>query len=1205
MTFEEILAQVREQLQREGRVAYRILKRRFDLSDDDLEDLKADLIDAKQVAVDEEGKVLVWTGGATEGEKAKRGKGEKEVVSSQFSVFSPQHPTPNTQHPAERRQLTVMFCDLVGSTALSERLDPEELREVIRTYQETCTRVIGRFEGHVAQYLGDGLLAYFGYPAAHEDDAQRAVRAGLEIIEVLQSRARQQAANTPLPHGRGSDSLQVRIGIHTGLVVVGEMGGGEKREQLALGDTPNIAARLQGLAEPDSVVVSAATQRLVAGLFECQNLGSQTLKGISTPMAVYRVVGEGAAQSRFEVAIGRGLTPLVGREEELALLRRRWEQTKEGAGQVVLLSGEPGIGKSRLVQTLKEQVIAEGASRIEFRCSPYHQNSALYPIIDHLQKLLQFTRDDSPEDKLKKLEAARVGAQHAAPLPPDTIQLLAALLSLPHPEGSPPITVSPQKQKEKTQAALVAWVVEEAEKAPVYCAWEDLHWADPSTLELLTLYLEQIPTTRIFTVLTFRPDFTPPWSPRSYLTQLTLSRLGRQQVEVMVEQVTGGKELPKEIVQQIVSKTDGVPLFVEELTKMVVESDFDVGARHAVPLQALGIPATLQDALMARLDRLAPVKEIAQVGATLGREFSYELIHAVSSLDEAMLQQGLRQLVEAELVYQRGLLPQATYLFKHALIQDAAYQSLLKSTRQQYHQQIAQVLEERFTNTKETHPELLAHHYTEASLIKQAVPYWLKAGQKASQRSANIEAIAHLTKGLELLKALPDTPERAQQELTLQIALGPPLVATKSFAAPEVKQVYSRALELCRQVGETPQLLPVLKGLHAFYVAGAEYRTAHELAEQLFTLAQRLQDPALLIVAHAGLGVCLWLLGDSVLAREHFERGIALYDPQQHRSLVFLYGQDLGVYCHGVGAFVLWCLGYPTQALKRAREALTLAHKLSHPYTLAYDLFHAAMFYQFRREGKAVQELAEEAITLSTEQGFHLILAWVTIFRGWALAEQGEVEEGIAQMRQSLAAFRATGAGVGLPLYLSLLAKACGKVGQAEEGLTVLAEALNLVHKTGECCFEAELYRLKGELLLTQVGLRLQAEGFREKTEEEGSRLQAEGFREKTEEEGSRLQAEGFREKTEEEGSRPQAEGFREKTEEAEKCFHTAIAIAQKQQAKSLELRATVSLARLWQQQGKQYAARNTLSAIYNWFTEGFDTKDLQEAKALLEGLSH
>jgi class 3 adenylate cyclase/predicted ATPase len=1039
---------------------------------------------------------------------------------------------PGPAEAAERRQLTVMFCDLVGSTALSAQLDPEELRAVVRAYQQTSAAVIERYDGHIAQYLGDGLLVYFGYPVAHEDDAARAVRAGLEIVAALRHRAVEATPVAP---------LQIRIGIHTGPVVVGEMGGGSRHEQLALGETPNIAARLQGLAEPDSVVVSAATQRLVAGLFNCQDLGPQTLKGISIPISAYLVSGESAAQSRFDAAIHEGLTPLVGRGEELALLRQRWEQAKAGAGQVVLLSGEPGIGKSRLMQELKEQLAHEGATRIEFRCSPYHQNSAFYPILTHLQRLLEFAPQDTPQAKLDTL-AQRLTRYRF--LQADTLPLLAALLSLPHPEGVPPLTLSPQKQKQKTQEALVAWIVEEAEKAPVYCAWQDLHWADPSTLEFLTLYLEQIPTIRAFTVLTFRPDFTPPWGARSYLSQLTLSRLGRPQVETLIDKVTGGKTLPLEVIQQIVAKTDGVPLFVEELTKMVLESGLLGEAEDHYeltgPLPLLAIPSTLQDSLMARLDRLVPERELAQLGATLGREFSYELIHAVSPLDEGSLQHGLRRLVETELVYQRGVPPQAHYLFKHALIQDTAYQSLLKSTRQQYHQQIAQVLEERFSETVKTQPELVAQHYSEAGLIAQALPYWQKAGRRAVERSAYAEATSHLLRGLELLKTLPDSSERARQELKLQIALGDALSITKGFGASEVKQPFTRARELCRQVGETPQLFRALGGLWVFYENRTEYKTALEFAEQYLRLAQSTQDPYLLVWAHHLVGETLYFLGEWASVRAHLEQGIALYDPYRHRSLALPVGNDPGTMSRSFLAYTLWFLGYPDQALTRSHEALTLAKEFAHPVNLATALNCAAMLHLFRREGQAAQEQAERLMAVATEQGFTLRLAQGTSLRGRALAMQGQVEEGIVEMRQGRAASQATGSELGRTSSLAVLAEAYGKVGQTEEGLSMLAEALTAVGKTGEHYYEAELYRIKGQLTRA----------------------------------------------------------------EAEACFLKAIEIAQKQQAKSLELRATMSLSRLWQQQGKKKEAHQMLAEIYGWFSEGFDTADLKDAKALLEELS-
>ncbi|HEV8712308.1 MAG TPA: adenylate/guanylate cyclase domain-containing protein [Candidatus Binatia bacterium] len=1153
MTFDEILEQVTDLLRRHGRVSYRALKLRFNLDDEFLAGLKDELIAAQRLASDEDGKVLVWAGEGAKQETETRRLGETEKEQTTASDARRQTLDPR-RDAGERRQLTVMFCDLVGSTPLSEKLDPEELRAVILAYQEACAIEIRRFEGYIARYVGDGLLVYFSYPQAHEDDAQRAVRAGLGIVAALPH------LNTRLQQTVGvlrASPLQVRIGIHTGLVVVSDMGGGGYRDPMAIvGETPNIAARLQGLAEPDTVVISQATYKLIQGYFEYQGLGPQTLKGISIPLSVYRVVREGEAQSRFEAAVSKGLTPLVGREEELGLLRRRWEQAKAGEGQVVLLSGEPGIGKSRLVQTLKEQATTEGATRIEFRCSAYHQNSAFYPIIEHLQRLLQFASHDTSQVKLAKLQQTL--AHYHFPQA-DTLPLLASLLSLPHPEGAPPITVSPQKQKQKTQEALVAWSVEEAEKAAVYCVWEDLHWADPSTLEVLTLFLDQVPTTRLLTLLTFRPDFTPPWRPHSHVTQLTLSRLGRPQVEMMVERVTAGKPLPAEVMQQIVTKTDGVPLFVEELTKMVVESGLlreedghYVGAHGGALLPPLAIPSTLQDSLMARLDRLAPIRELVQLGATLGREFSYELLHAVSPLDEGTLQQGLRQLVEAEFVYQRGLLPQATYLFKHALIQDTAYQSLLKSTRQQYHKKIAQVLEEQFAETKETQPELLAHHYTEAGLKEQALPYWQQAGQRAIQRSANAEAVAHLMGGLGLLQTQSDSLERAKQELSLQLALGPALMATKSIGHSDVERTYSRARALCQQIGETPQLFPVLWGLLRFHSLRADYQAAQELNAQLLRLAQSAQDPALLLQARLGQGLTLFFLGQMISARDCFAQVITLYNPQQHHSHAFLYGYDPGVANLSYAAMTLWHLGYPDQALQESQRALVLAQELTHPFSVVYALSCSAWVHHLRREAHGAQEQIEKAIGLATEQGFPHWMAWGSILRGWALAMQGQREGAIVQMPQDLATLRVIGGETGRTWYLAMLAEAYETGCQSEEGLHVLAEALDMVDQRGERAYEAELYRLKGTLTL--------------------------------------------------QSKVPSPKSQVEK--EAEECFLKAIEIARRQSAKSLELRAVMSLSRLWQRQGKKDEARQGLAEIYGWFTEGFDTVDLKEAKALLEELS-
>jgi class 3 adenylate cyclase/predicted ATPase len=1034
-----------------------------------------------------------------------------------------------------------MFCDLVDSTALAVQLDPEDLREVVRAYQEASAAMIQRFGGYIAQYLGDGLLVYFGYPQAHEDDAQRAVRTGLGLVTAIEE------LNTRLAQHTGV-RLAVRIGIHTGLVVVGEMGGGSRQEQLALGETPNVAARIQGLAVPDTVAISPATFRLVQGYFTCQDLGSHTLKGLAAPLQVYRILRESAAQSRLEVAEASGFTPLVGRESEVALLLERWAQSQEGRGQVVLLRGEAGIGKSRLVEALSERVRREGATRIAFRCSPYHQNSALYPVIDHLQRFLQWQRDDTPEAKLDTLE--QVLRMYRLPLE-DVVPLFAALLSVPLPERYPALNLPSQRQRQKTQEVLVAWLLEEAERQPVLAVWEDLHWADPSTLEVLGLVLDQAPTARMLTLLTCRPELRPPWGSQAPVAQVILNRLGHTQIETMIAHLTGGKALPAAVVQQVVAKTDGIPLFVEELVKMILESGLvqEEAKRYVLtgPLPPLAIPSTLHDSLMARLDRLSAARDLAQLGAVLGREFAYELLQAISPLEEPTLQQGLAQLVDAELVYQRGLPPQCRYIFKHALIQEAAYQSLLKSTRQRYHQRIAQVLDAQFPETVETQPELLAHHFTEAGLAEHAVPYWQRAGQRASAGSAYVEAMSHFTKGLEVLQGLPDTPERAQRELDVQIALGQACIATKGQAASEVGQIYRQARDLCRQVEDVPQLCRVLWGLFSFHVVRAELQTARKLGEELLSLAQHLQDPVYLQGAHFALGSTLLYLGEFPLSCQQWEQSLALYDPPQHHAHAVLFGWDIGVFGRAHAPHALWSLGYPDQALAMNREVVALAQKLSHPFSLAVALDYAAMLHQFRREPQAVHEQAEAAIALCTEQGFAYYLAWGTTMQGWVQVAQGQREDGLAQMRHGLAALRATGAALRLPYYLALLAGACGQTGQAAEGLTLLAEALAQAHKTGECWPEAELHRLKGELLLS-----LSADNHAE----------------------------------------------------AEGCLHQALVIARRQQAKALELRAATSLSRLWRQQGKRTEAHQLLAEIYGWFTEGFDTADLQEARALLDALA-
>jgi predicted ATPase/class 3 adenylate cyclase len=1049
-------------------------------------------------------------------------------------------PSANSQYPsAERRRLSVMFCDLVGSTELSGQLDPEELHDLTRQYQRVCTDVTARHGGYVAQYLGDGLLVFFGYPIAHEDDARRAVRAGLEIVAAISGLST-----------RLAKMLQVRVAVHTGLAVVGRLGDGSDPDAMAIvGETPNIAARLQTIAEPGTVIISAPTYRLVEGFFHCRSLGAPTLKGVVDPIELYSVLGESGIQSRFEQAVASGLTPFVSRETEVALLLQRWQQARDGAGQVIMLSGEAGIGKTRLIRALKERTAGEPITELAARCSPYYQDSALYPLIALLERSLQFQRDETAETKIATLE--RVLEGFAFPLS-EFVPLFAALLSLSHDDRYPPLAMAPQRQKQKTFEAIASWLLKLAQQHPTRVVVEDVHWADPSTLELLNLLIDQVSQSRLLVVVIFRSEFVPPWRSKSNVTSITLGPLSRTATELMIERVAG-QSLPAEVTREIVEKTEGVPLFVEELTRMVLESGMlrkqDDRYELISPLVPLAIPSTLYESLMARLDRLGTAKEVAQLAATIGREFSYDLLQAISPLDEARLTGALNRLVEAELIDQYLLPPQTNYAFKHAMIRDAAYGSLLRSKRRQYHGKIAEVLEKRFFGTAEAHPELLATHCTEAGLIEQAVPLWQRAGQRALERSANQEAIRHLTRGLELLNVLPETPEHLQQELLLRVTLGGAVMVAKGFGSLEAQSVYAKARKLCQPMDESPLVFKVNWALWANHAARGEHRKARESAEECLRLAQAAKAPELLLEAHHALGVSLLLLGEFRQGLEHLEQGTAIYDPRQHAAVAYVSGQDSGVACLSYQGWALWFLGYPDQARKRVCEALTLAHKLSHPVSTAAAANIASWVYQLLRDQQAAKEQAEEAVSLSTERGFELWRAMGMIGQGWALTEQGFVDNGIAQLRAGLTALRSTGREVLMSYFLGLLAQAHASAGQVEEALNTLAEPQVALDDGAERWWQAELYRLRGELTLRRPGFGPDDE------------------------------------------------------KEAEECFRQALSTAREQRAKSLELRAATSLSRLWQRQGRKSEARRNLVEIYNWFTEGFGTPDLQEAKILLEEL--
>lgn len=950
---------------------------------------------------------------------------------------------------AERRQLTVMFVDLVDSTALAARLDPEEMAEVLRIYQSVATGAIARFEGHVAKYMGDGVLAYFGFPRAHEDEAERAVRAGLAAVAAVHS--------LESAHGK---TLAARVGIATRPVVVGELiGQGAAREETVVGDTPNLAARLQALADPGTVVISARTRELVGGLFELAELGMQILKGFPVPVRPWRVVGEGTAESRFEALHGAVLTPLVGRENEIGLLLEHWERAKEGEGQVVLLGGEPGIGKSRLVRALRRRLEKEPHTALSHSCSPHHQTSPLYPVIGLLERAAGFAADEPAATRLDKLEALLALSTEDVNA---VVPLLAALLSLETAARYPALDMSPHRQKERTLEALVAQVLGLAARRPVLAMYEDVHWADPTSLELLDLLVDRVQGAPVLVLITYRPEFEPPWMRYAHVTALTLGRLSRRQGAAMVGRLSGGKALPPAVLDQIVAKTDGVPLFVEELTRTVLETNLlrDEGDHYALagPLPSMAIPTTLQESLLARLDRLAPAREVAQVAAAIGREFPHELLAVAAALPESDLQAGLDDLVGSGLVFRRGTPPQATYSFKHALVQDAAYATLVRTKRQRLHARIAAAIEQHFPEPVQAQPELLAHHYTEAGLAEPAIDYWLRAGQAEIARSATAEAITQLTKGLELIPALSDEPARWRRELELQVALGVALMAAKGWAAPEVGRANARARELCERLGDTSRLFPVLYGKWVFHVVRAELEAGRTAGEDLLRRAQEQNDAAAETIGNRIVGTAELLRGELVAARAHLERTLALYDRAAHRSLAFLFAQDPSVAGLSVLSWGLFALGCPEQAQARSEEALTDAKKLSHRNTLGYALLYGCILSQLRQDQAEARDRANALIALAAEQDSPHFLGAGVIIRGWTLGEAGDFGAGIAQIRDGLAMWQATGAGFLVPYFRSLLAEVHGRSGAVNEGLDLVTEALDGVEETGERWIEAELH---------------------------------------------------------------------------------------------------------------------------------------------------
>jgi class 3 adenylate cyclase/tetratricopeptide (TPR) repeat protein len=1055
MTFEEVLNQAIAMLQRQGRVSYRALKRQFGLDDDYLADLKTEIIAVHQVAVDQGDTMLVWTGGTSAAPSTPLHTASP--AAPRLDHLMTDAPLSGVPRPpdAARRQLTVLFCDLVDSTTLSSQLDPEDYRDVVQAYQEVSATVIQRFDGSIAQYLGDGLLVYFGYPQAHEDDAQRAVHAGLGIVEALGT------LNVRLESRHGV-RLAVRLGIHTGLVVVGEMGGGTRQERLALGETPNVAARLQGLAAPDTVLVSATTYRLIAGFFVCQELGAHALRGVAEPVPVYQIRTESAAQNRLEVASGSGLTPLVGRQAEVTLLLERWTQSAAGQGQVVLLRGEAGIGKSRLVEVLRQHVVSEGAQRLVLRCSPYHTSSALYPVIEQVQRVLQWQRDDAPATKLDALE--QVLQTYGLPLP-EVVPLLAALLSVPLLDRYSPLTLTPQRQRQQTLETLVAWFLAAAERQPVLAVWEDLHWADPSTLELLGLLLDQTPTARMLILLTCRPEFHPPWATRSYLTQLTLGRLGRPQVEEMVTRLTGGKPLPVEVVEQIVAKTDGVPLFVEELVKMLLESGLvhEEVERYVLtgPLPPLAIPTTLQDSLMARLDRLGPARDLAQLAAALGREFAYEVLRAVASLDETALQQALAHLIDAEVLYQRGLPPRSRYLFKHALIQEAAYQSLLKRTRQQYHGQIAQVFEAHFPELVEAQPELPAHHYTAAGLYEQAFAYWKQAGARALGRSAYREAVACFEQAVEAVHELPNSSDMREQAIDLRLALRTALLPSgalgRIFEVLREAEGLAAALDDPRRLGQVSRFL----SLH-FYYRGA-YEQAIAAAQRALALATANGEVVLEALANTYLGRAYHAQGDYRRAIDCLGLTVASLDGAQRYER---FGQlILPVVLSRT--YLAWChaeLGTFAEGMTLGEEGLRIAAAVAHPGSLMWA-YHSIGLLSLR-QGDLPQAILrlERAMDLCQDADFPVWFPPLAGALGAAYTLGGRVADAVPLLTQALRQATAMETVFMQALCSLSLGEAQMLASRVEEAYPLAESALTLARAHKERGHEAWALRLLGEI---------------------------------------------------------------------------------------------------------------------------------------------
>jgi class 3 adenylate cyclase/predicted ATPase len=1078
------------------------------------------------------------------GDRRKMLRAIRDVSGASAAVTASSTPLvtePTRRDDAERRQLTVMFTDLVGSTALSAKLDPEDMRTVIGAYHKCVAETVARFDGFVAKYMGDGVLIYFGYPQAHEDDAERAVRAGLALVEAVGKLRIQQP-------------VQVRIGVATGLVVVGDLvGSGEAQERGVVGETPNLAARLQGIAAPNTVVIAEGTRRLLGNLFELEDLGPKDIKGISGSVQAWAAVRARAVESRFEAMHVTGLTALVGREEETELLLRRWTRAKTGEGQVVLLAGEAGIGKSRLTAALLERLAAESHTRLRYFCSPQHTDSALYPIVGQMERAAGLTHDDAPRTKLDKLDAAL--AQTSTSI--EDASLFAETLSLPNDGRYPALELDPQQRRQRTLQAFVIQLEALTRQSPVLMIFEDAHWADPTSLELLGRVVDRLTTLPVVLIVTFRPEFEPPWIGRPHVTALTLNRLGQREVGSMIDRVVGNQPLPANLRQDIIERSDGIPLFVEEMTKAVLEAESESAAQRtveAVPSPGLAVPPSLHASLMARLDRLGPAKEVVQIGAAIGREFSHALLASVVRKPEAELASALNRVAEAGLLFRQGVPPHASYLFKHALVQDAAYGTLLREPRRALHARIAEILEREFADIAESQPELLARHCTEAGLIEKAAGLSGKAGQRSLARSALVEATGHLNRALAQIAALPGTAALRREQIKLQVGLMNALMHTKGYASPETKasldqaRLYIERAEALREPPEDPLLLfSVLYGVWAANLVAFDGDALRELAMQFLVLAEKQRATGPLMIGHRLMATSLVFTGDIAEGRAHYDQAIALYDPAKHRPLATRFGQDVRVVIFSLRSLALWLLGFPDTARTDIERALKDAREIGQAPTLMYALRHAPLLHLLRGNYAAAATHAQELAVLAEEKGAPMWRGAAMVDQGSVLALTGNASDAIQTILSGITAWRSAGSTLSIPSFLIHLGRAYAELGQFEQAQRSIDEAMAAIENTKERWFEGEVHRTAGEIALMWP---------------KPDVVKAEGY------------------------------------------FERALAVARGQLAKSWELRAAMSMARLWRDQGKRQQAHDLLAPVYSWFTEGFDTADLKDAKALLDELT-